>query len=461
MDYDVLIIGAGMSGLAAGIRLAHFEKRVCILERHYAFGGLNSYYKLRGREFDVGLHAVTNYTPCGARSAPLAKLLRQLRLTHDDFALHPQRWSEIRFPHHRLRFSNDTALFIDEVVREFPSEADRFRRFVEEVRQYDDSRLDVPYASTRSVLTDRLREPALVEMLLCSIMYYGSAEENDMDFVQFVTMFKAIFLEGLARPREGVRRIIKTLVRRYRSCGGELRMRSGVRRILLNHDRAVGVELESGEELTAATIISCAGFVETMRLCGEERANQAGGGSGRLSFVETVGILDTLPRRLGHEATIVFFNDGERFEYARPGAPVDLRSGVVCCPSNYEGHDDMAEGVFRITWLANYDRWAGLDDESYAGLKTGYLAEFTKQAARYIPDFARHLVDVDMFTPRTIERYTGHLNGAVYGSPRKCRDGRTEIQNLYICGTDQGYLGIIGAALSGITIANLHVLSQS
>ncbi|HEY0947484.1 MAG TPA: FAD-binding protein, partial [Opitutaceae bacterium] len=28
--YDVAIIGAGMSGLAAGIRLAHFGKKVCI-----------------------------------------------------------------------------------------------------------------------------------------------------------------------------------------------------------------------------------------------------------------------------------------------------------------------------------------------------------------------------------------------------------------------------------------------
>ena len=65
----------------------------------------------------------------------------------------------------------------------------------------------------------------------------------------------------------------------------------------------------------------------------------------------------------------------------------------------------------------------------------------------------------DMFTPRTIKRYTGHLNGAVYGVPRKIRDGRTPFDNLFICGTDQGFLGIIGAMLSGITMANLHVLS--
>ncbi len=55
--YDAIIIGAGMSGLAAGIRLAHFGKRVCILERHSAIGGLNSFYRQRGRTYDVGLHA--------------------------------------------------------------------------------------------------------------------------------------------------------------------------------------------------------------------------------------------------------------------------------------------------------------------------------------------------------------------------------------------------------------------
>ena len=44
--YDTIIIGAGMSGLAAGIRLAYFEQRVCILERHTTIGGLNSFYRL-------------------------------------------------------------------------------------------------------------------------------------------------------------------------------------------------------------------------------------------------------------------------------------------------------------------------------------------------------------------------------------------------------------------------------
>ncbi|MBT7915988.1 MAG: FAD-binding protein, partial [Planctomycetaceae bacterium] len=32
--YDSIIIGAGMSGLAAGIRSAYYDQKVCILERH-------------------------------------------------------------------------------------------------------------------------------------------------------------------------------------------------------------------------------------------------------------------------------------------------------------------------------------------------------------------------------------------------------------------------------------------
>ena len=87
MRYDTIIIGAGLSGLAAGIRLAYFEKPVCILERHTTIGGLNSFYRLRDRNYDVGLHAVTNYTPKGSKTGPLSRLLRQLRFSWDDFEL--------------------------------------------------------------------------------------------------------------------------------------------------------------------------------------------------------------------------------------------------------------------------------------------------------------------------------------------------------------------------------------
>ncbi len=461
MHYDTVIIGAGMSGLAAGIRLAYFDKRVCIVEKHHAYGGLNSYYTLDGHELDVGLHAVTNFSNPQDRTTPLAQLFRQLRIRREEFDLRAQKYSEIRFPDARLRFTNSIDVLTKGVERLFPRDTENFRRLINRISDFNATRLDQTYQSARSVLAGSLSDPKLIEMILCPMQFYGSAQEGDMDFSQFVTMFKSIFCEGMARPRGGVRTIIKVLVKKFRSCGGRLKMGCGVKRIHVEDGRVKHLTLESGETLTADVVLSCAGYFETMRLCSDGNASRPEGTVGQLSFVECIAILDTPPARLGHNATIVFFNNEETFTYARPDQLVDLRSGILCCPNNYEGHEGLTEGILRLTWLADYRRWADLDDDAYAAAKAHYYEEFLDVGSEYMPDLRDHVVFRDMFTPRTITHYTGRINGAVYGAPRKRRDGRTRLKNLFVCGTDQGFLGIIGAMLSGITIANLHVLSES
>ena len=55
-DYSLIIIGGGLSGLAAGIRFARFGGSVLILEKHFIPGGLNSYYYRKGILFETGLH---------------------------------------------------------------------------------------------------------------------------------------------------------------------------------------------------------------------------------------------------------------------------------------------------------------------------------------------------------------------------------------------------------------------
>ena len=461
MHYDAVIIGAGMSGLAAGIRLAYFDKRVCLVEKHTALGGLNSYYRLHGRIFDVGLHALTNFVPPDRRSAPLPKLLRQLRLSREEWELGEQRFSEIRFPGRRLRFTNDIQFLIEEVAREFPKAIDGFRRLLAEIEDFDDTRLDHTHQSARRVVGEYFEEQTLTDMLLCPVTYYGSAAEHDMDYTQFVTIFKSLFFEGLARPRRGVLAVIKTLAKKFQACGGAFKLGCGVERLEVEGRRVVGVTLESGETITADIVLSSAGYFETMMLCADAAGAPPRGEAGRISFVESIAVLDEAPARSGHEATIVFFNEVESFEFARPAEPVDLRSGVICCPNNYVGHEDMDEGLFRLTWLANPDRWMDLDELTYRATKEAYGEKFLERGEQCIPGFRRRIVARDMFTPRTIRHYTGHLNGAVYGAPQKFRDGRTRLENLFICGTDQGFLGIIGAMLSGITMANLHVLSET
>ena len=113
---------------------------------------------------------------------------------------------------------------------------------------------------------------------------------------------------------------------------------------------------------------------------------------------------------------------------------------------------------FRVTVLANPDVWRTLADERYYALKDEVLDRALEAVTAFAPDVRPHTVFKDVFTPRTIEHFTGHVNGAVYGAPTKRRSGETPVHGLYLCGTDQGYLGIVGALLSGIAMANRHAL---
>jgi phytoene dehydrogenase-like protein len=460
--YDTIIIGAGMSGLAAGIRLAHFDKRVCILERHSTIGGLNSFYRLRGRNYDVGLHAVTNFRPKGAKKGPLARLLRQLRFKWDDFALAPQIGSAIRFPGVELKFNNDIELLSSEIALKFPGQQDGFRTLIGRLLDYDDLDEESYRLSTRAVLEETISEPLLREMLLCPLMWYGNAREHDMDFGQFCIMFRSIFLEGFARPFAGVRLILRNLVRRFRGLGGELRLRAGVDRIVVRDGRACGVVLDSGEEIEAHNVLSSAGVVETMRLC-DSQHHESQPLPGEMSFIETISVLDCQPQQIGHDRTIVFFNDSEHFYWERPREELcDPRSGVICSPNNYlYGDEDFPEGFIRVTLMADHDRWCALPEEEYRLAKLRWCDETAASSVRFMPDYRQHVVDTDMFTPRTIHRFTWHDNGAVYGAPEKKLDGTTSIDRLFLCGSDQGFVGIVGAILSGITVANQHLLRDA
>jgi len=461
--YDTIIIGAGMSGLAAGIRLAYFGQSVCILERHNTIGGLNSFYRMAGRDFDVGLHAVTNFTAKGEKRGPLGRLLRQLRFKWDEFALCPQLGSKIMFPGVELKFDNDLELLRSQIAASFPGKVDRFNSLCSQIVDYDDITADNYAGSARDRLDTILQEPLLVEMLLCPLMWYGNARESDMDWGQFCIMFRSIFMEGFARPLKGVRLLLKNLVKKYRELGGELKLRKGVASIQIEDGRTTGVVLDDGTELSARKVISSAGWWETMRMCEDGTAADAHA-PGRLSFVETISVLDRQPVEAGYESTIVFFNDSEKFHWVKPEDQLcDVRTGVICSPNNfdYEEGANLDEGFIRVTALANYDRWVALDEQRYALEKHRWYDRIADSVVRFIPEYRRHVVATDMFTPKTIHRYTWHKNGAVYGAPEKHLDGSTHVDSLYICGTDQGYVGIIGSIMSGVSIANRYCLREA
>ena len=232
--------------------------------------------------------------------------------------------------------------------------------------------------------------------------------------------------------------------------------------------RADGVFVRDGEntvKLEADNILSSVGSWETLQLCPptEASASFPKPVPGEISFCETIYSLDRQPAEFGHNETIIFYNDSESFVYEPPTDLCDVRSGIICSPNNFryaEGAKPL-EGTVRITALANPEKWMKLPAEDYVAQKESWEQRMIASALNVMPDFRPAIVDRDMFTPKTISRFTGHHLGAVYGAPHKWLTGETPYRNLFLCGTDQGFLGIIGSMLSGVTMANNHLLRET
>ncbi|MDD4098334.1 MAG: NAD(P)/FAD-dependent oxidoreductase [Lentisphaeria bacterium] len=458
--YDVIIIGAGLSGISAGVRLSHYGRKVRILERHAFPGGMNAYYERRGRTLDVGLHALTNFAPEGIRSAPLNKLLRQMRIRRHELDLQPQTFSEIVFPACSLRLDNDFAAFAAQVEQHFPGETAGFRRLVDRIRQTDALSPVAVEESARAVLDEYLASPLLRDLLLCPVMLYGNPMAGDMDFNQFCIIFQSVILEGFGRPRHGMKPFLDCLLKRFTDQGGELSLGVGVSGMTVTDGRVSAVVTDKGEELHADAFLSCAGALETARLFRTPPPELAAFPAGNIGFCETLFDLNCPPRHLGLDACVIFRNLRDEFVFAPPAARVDWHSQIICMPGNYQQCEGIADAnTVRLSLLASPSWWFGLAPGPYREAKKRLAEEQIAMLDAWKPGFAEAVTGWDMFTPKTIRRFTGHVNGAIYGSPRKLRSGASaDLSNLFLCGTDQGFLGIVGALMSGAAIANRHLL---
>lgn len=76
------------------------------------------------------------------------------------------------------------------------------------------------------------------------------------------------------------------------------------------------------------------------------------------------------------------------------------------------------------------------------------------------PGFSKMVVFSELSTPVTVENFTAHLGGSVYGIPATSERYRqawlkpeTPVKGLFLTGADAGSLGIMGALIDGVSAA--------
>lgn len=458
---DAVIIGAGFSGLAAALRLARFGKRVVVLEAHNLPGGLNSYYYRRPgkRLFNAGLHTFTNYRrthPKWGRHL----LFRSLGLTDEEIRLHPPRLPALVLtPSQRIEVREGFAEMRETLSSRFGIGGECWQRFEtavvhDSVQPRDEAVTDIAMLGTFFAGRE------LVDLLRMPVYLYAGYREHSLPWAIFASIFRSLWIDGYCSPAN-IKVFLDRLLEHLRACGADVRFRAGVRRIVVDRGAVRGVVLETGEEIAAHMVISSAGGAETARLAGATSAPALPAESA-ISAFETVLDYDGDTVAEGATHSLVFASFRRSFDWTLEAVGEGVPYLTASVSDAYAG--DIAAFPHQIkigSYCAGRD-WIGRTAVAYAEAKARRQAELIESLKAVFPGVrAERARLVESLTPATVARYTHHVDGAIYGAQAKNFSGVGESHGLYICGNDQGGIGIIGAAISGLAMANRALLDMS
>jgi phytoene dehydrogenase-like protein len=288
-------------------------------------------------------------------------------------------------------------------------------------------------------------------------------------------------LNGAWYPARGAGEIAKATGTVIRAAGGELLANHEVTRILLEGDRAVGVEVNGSKgkqgaraEIRAPLVVSDAGawntFARMLPASAVQFHDQLKSPPEGFEVVELFLGLRRDPREMGFrgENHWIFESFDHDEMFARRNELLDGRAAMVYLsfPSLKDpaAHMHTAEIIAPLSYrsLEAYrdEPWRrrGADYESAKNRITQALLGLVE---RHHPGFGDLVEYSELATPLTFEHFTAAPSGAIYGYPgtperytKAWLGPRTPIGNLYLTGSDVASPGIMGATMGAVVTAS-------
>ena len=282
---QVVIIGAGIGGLTAAIRLARQGRKVLVFEAGGGPGGLASTVELEGYPFDVGPYILLDREGLSWAFQQLGiDLEQQLQLHRVDHGYQVDSNGELLDIFHSLDATADA------FERRWTGSGRRYRKFIRRM-QIKYARLqplqciprpgvrqllrtgawqDIPFLlqSLGSVLSKYEFPSAVVRGLSIWTHVAGQDPANAPAPLAFVPAI--MHAAGAYYPLGGIGMISRVLFNAASRLGVEFHFQSRVRAIRCQRGRALGVEIAEREVITADAVLSNVGLGTYLQLLDEE-----------------------------------------------------------------------------------------------------------------------------------------------------------------------------------------------
>ena len=285
-----VVVGAGLGGLAAGMRLGAKGYRVTVIDRLDIVGGRASSITSNGHRFDLGPTIVT-----------VPQVYRELweacgRDFHKDVDLRPMDpFYEIRFPDgETFTARQSTEAMEAEVARLSPQDVPGYRKFLKDaVRRYvvgfegmvakpmhkawDTIKVLPTFGILRAdqsilkLAQKRVKDERLRMALSFHPLFIGGDPAHVTSMYALVSHLEKEY--GVHYAMGGVQAMATAMANVIRDQGGRVRLGEEVDEILIRNGRAAGVRLSDGATEAADIVVSNAdaGFTYTRLLRNHKR----------------------------------------------------------------------------------------------------------------------------------------------------------------------------------------------
>lgn len=460
MKYDIIIIGAGLGGLTAAAKLAKEGKKVLLLEQHDRVGGCATTFRRKDYTLEVGLHEMDGPSAKDLK----VKIFRDLGIQ--------ERFTLLQLPEF-YRFVNDRVDFVmphqaDEailrLVERFPAEEAGIRIYFDYLLNYRKYAAEMASQSEKSLgdfLDEHIHNDDLKLVLLGNLGYFHD-DPYSISLAYYLIAQGSYFGGSASFVKGGSQVLCNALMSVVLDMGGEVKLNTLVTKILIEHDKAIGVDYQfkstnytdfATEIIVNASVPRLANELlpETHAKALKEAILDVKIGASLLTVY--FGFKTPL-KELGNifYSTFVFHSSIKTMKdvVKNNHADFDVRGFTLVDYSQIDAQlSPEGKSVGAVCCIDYAADWEGLDPTSYRQRKSEVASQIIRRCEEIIPGFSQAVEYVEVATPLTVQRYTLNPEGAVYGfaqNPGKSQEYLSKLpQHIYIASA----WGKFGGGFSG------------